>query len=509
MALRVYNTLSQKKEPFETGEPGKVTMYVCGPTVYKPSHLGHMVGPVIFDTVKRYLVYNRYQVTLVVNITDVDDKLIIEANKQGISVADLAARVTEDYLQNLDRLHVTGIDDMPRATEHIDNIIDMIRGLIEHGYAYPAEGDVYFDVTKDDDYGKLCHRDPAQLKEGARIEVSERKRNPGDFALWKAAKPGEPKWDSPWGAGRPGWHIECSAMSMNLLGKTLDIHGGGLDLQFPHHENELAQSESYTGVPFVRYWMHNGLMRIHSQASKIKGDAPGEGHGPQKMSKSLGNEIVVSELLKRHQPETLRFFLLATHYRRPIDYSEERLLEIRKGLEGFYRLFERFERIAGASFYELHVPAHRGEFDTGGLDSEVLRETLRLREQFLEHMDDDFNTGGAIGVLYELLSALNRFADQHDLESSQADKQDVAAFRRALIALKEMSQILGVFLEPPEQKEDKQDELIPRLMQLLIDLRAEARKAKNFALGDQIRKRLVEIGITLEDRKEGTLWRRG
>src|SRR5438132_1354788 len=297
MALRVYNTLTRQKEPFETVAPGRVGVYVCGPTVYKPSHLGHMVGPVIFDTVKRYLTYAGYQVTLVVNITDVDDKLIVQAQKQNTTVAELAERVTADYLDNLRRLGVTGIDHAPRATAHIGDIIEIIRGLIDKGHAYPAGGDVYFDVLRDPDYGKLCHRDPEQLEAGARIEVSERKRNPGDFALWKSAKPGEPKWDSPWGPGRPGWHIECSAMSMRLLGETLDIHGGGLDLQFPHHENELAQSESYTGKPFVRYWMHNGLMEIDKEKiSKSKEE--------EQKKKSL---LEVSPLLERHQPETLRF----------------------------------------------------------------------------------------------------------------------------------------------------------------------------------------------------------
>lgn len=504
MALRVYNTLSREKEPFQTVEPGKVRMYVCGPTVYKPSHLGHMVGPVIFDTIKRYLQYSGYQVTFVVNITDVDDKLIVESQKQKTTVKELAERITADYCENLKKLHVTGIDHMPRATEHIGNIIEMIQGLINKGFAYPAGGDVYFDVSKDDDYGKLCNRDPAQLEAGARIEVSDKKRNPGDFALWKSAKPGEPQWDSPWGPGRPGWHIECSAMSMKLLGRTLDIHGGGLDLQFPHHENELAQSESYNDTTFVRYWMHNGLMRIHSQASKIKGDQPGE---PQKMSKSLGNEIVVSEIFKRHQPETLRFFLLATHYRRPIDYSEERLAEIRKGLDGFYRFFERFQRITGSSFYELSAPAKRGEFQAD--NSELRQEIGQLRGQFLDHMDDDFNTGGAIGVLYEMLTALNRFADSKNLEAASASAQDKETFRQAVVALKELSQILGVFMEPQQEEKGQQDELVPQLMQLLIDLRNEARKGKNFALSDQIRNRLTEIGITLEDRKEGTLWRRG
>src|SRR5439155_10531619 len=301
MPNRVYNTLTRQKEDFKPVAAGKVGMYVCGPTVYKTSHIGHMVGPVIFDTVKRYLTYAGYKVTWIVNITDVDDKLIVRARELGTTVKELAEKMTVDYVECLRTLNVTSIDHMPRATEHIGEMKAMIQKLIDTGYAYPAAGDVYFDITKDADYGKLCHRDPEQLEAGARIEVSDKKRSPGDFALWKAAKPGEPSWDSPWGKGRPGWHIECSAMSMKLLGKTLDIHGGGLDLQFPHHENELAQSESYNGVPFVNYWMHNGLMKT----------------GAEKMSKSKGNEIVVSSLLQRHQPETLRFFLLSTHYRRP------------------------------------------------------------------------------------------------------------------------------------------------------------------------------------------------
>ncbi len=286
MQIKVYNTLTRQKEDFQTFQPKKVGMYVCGPTVYKPSHVGHMVGPVIFDTIKRFLSYLDYQVNFVVNITDVDDKLIVESKKQNTTVTELAERVTADYLANLKKLQVTGIDHFPRATHYIGEIQLMISGLIEKGFAYPSAGDVYFDVSKDEDYGKLCNRDPEQLEAGARIEINERKRNPGDFALWKGAKPGEPMWESPWGSGRPGWHIECSAMSMKLLGESFDMHGGGLDLQFPHHENELAQSESFTGKTFARYWLHNGLMKT----------------GDKKMSKSEGNEIVVTELLKKHQP---------------------------------------------------------------------------------------------------------------------------------------------------------------------------------------------------------------
>jgi cysteinyl-tRNA synthetase len=538
MALRVYNTLTRQKEPFETVRPGKVGMYVCGPTVYKPSHLGHMVGPVIFDTVKRYLAYCGFDVTLVINITDVDDKLIVEAKKQNATVPALAERVTADYINNLKKLNVTGIDRMPKATEHIADILAMIGGLIDKGFAYPAGGDVYFDVSKDSDYGKLCNRDPEQLEAGARIEVSELKRNPGDFALWKAAKPGEPQWQSPWGPGRPGWHIECSAMTLKVLGKTLDIHGGGLDLQFPHHENELAQSESFNGETFVRYWMHNGLMRIHAQAGKIKGEVSDQ---PEKMSKSKGNEIVVTELFKRHEPETLRFFLLATHYRRPIDYSEDRLEEVQRGLDSFYRFFERYQRITRASFFDLKAPQKRQAFDLG-TGSEFLVEIRRLWEMFLSHMDDDFNTGGAIGVLYELLTALNRFADERDLEAANAAPADVQAFQRAVLALKELCDILGMFLQAPAAQQAGNDKLVGDLVQLLndlplsdiekdeanraaigddtmtkvhyrvlwlIDRRAKAREGKNFALADQIRQRLSEIGVTLEDRPGGTGWRVG
>jgi cysteinyl-tRNA synthetase len=486
--LRVYNTLTRQKEEFKPLTPGKVGMYVCGPTVYKPSHIGHMVGPVIFDTVKRYLKYLGYDVTWVVNITDVDDKLIVRAREMNTTVKELADRMTADYIACLAKLNVTGIDRMPKATEHIAEMIDIMRGLIDKGCAYAAGGDVYFDVTRDPDYGKLCNRDPEQLEAGARIEVSDKKRNPGDFALWKGAKPGEPAWDSPWGPGRPGWHIECSAMSMKYLGQTLDIHGGGLDLQFPHHENELAQSESYTDRPFSRYWMHNGLLKM----------------GTAKMAGSVGNVINVVDLLQRHNAETVRFLLLSTHYRSPIEYSDDRLQEIRRSIEGFYRFFERFERITKKSFYGLSAPTTRLSGATAA------QGFVELREQFLDHMDDDFNTGGAVGTLYELLTALNRFADGRQLESGTASPADVHGFEQGVLVLKELSQILGVF-ERPLEKETKDagsEALLNGLMQLLIELRNEARKTKNFAQADLIRKRLTELGVTLEDRTGGTGWRR-
>ncbi len=492
MQIKVYNTLTRQKEDFQTLQPGKVGMYVCGPTVYKPSHVGHMVGPVIFDTIKRYLSYLDYQVNFVVNITDVDDKLIVESKKQNTTVTELAERVTADYLANLKKLQVTGIDHFPRATHYIGEIQSMINGLIEKDYAYASTGDVYFDVSKDEDYGKLCNRDPEQLEAGARIEINERKRNPGDFALWKGAKPGEPMWDSPWGPGRPGWHIECSAMSMKLLGESFDMHGGGLDLQFPHHENELAQSESFTGKTFARYWLHNGLMKT----------------GDKKMSKSEGNEIVVTELLKKHQPETLRYLLLSSHYRSPIEYSEDRLLELRRSLESFYRFFDRVKRISGNTFYQViskikHQPAPKGI-------SVFLGDIYKLRDSFLEAFSDDFNSGGALGILHDFLNALNRFADQSKIETPEASPEAKAEFLAAVAVFKEITQILGLFLEPQENATTQgNNQLMDGVMTLLIDIRAEARKAKNFALADQVRKRLAELNITLEDRPGETGWRVG
>jgi cysteinyl-tRNA synthetase len=492
MDLRIYNTLTRQKESFVPVQPGKVGMYVCGPTVYKPSHIGHMVGPVIFDTVKRYLTYLGYQVTWVVNITDVDDKLIVRARELKTTVKDLSERMTTDYVDSLRKLNVSSIDVMPRATEHIAQMLDMIQKLIDKGYAYPAAGDVYFDITRDEDYGKLCHRDPEQMEAGARIEVSDRKRNPGDFALWKGSKSGEPAWDSPWGPGRPGWHIECSAMSMKYLGQTFDIHGGGLDLQFPHHENELAQSESFSGKTFARYWMHNGLLKM--------GDA--------KMAGSVGNVVNVVDLLSKHHPETVRFLLLSTHYRSPIEWSSERLLEVKKALDGFYRFFERYERITRENFYAVSAVASAKAFDISTTGkSEAFAGIVAHYQRFREVMEDDFNTGAAIGVLFELLSKINKFAEDQRLEQGAASEGPLREFREAAIILRTLGNLLGLFAEPIPKGGD--DALVNGLMQLLIDLRADARKTKNFALGDQIRKRLTDLGVTLEDRPGGTIWRVG
>ncbi len=491
MPLRVYNTLTQTKEPFQTVQPGKVGMYVCGPTVYSPSHIGHMVGPVIFDTIKRYLVYLGYEATWVVNITDVDDKLIVQAQKDGTTVHDLAVRVTRDYLDCLAALGVDGIDQMPRATEHIAEIIAITQALIDQGFAYESAGDVYFNVAKASDYGKLSHRDPDELLAGARIEPSSIKRHPGDFALWKSSKPGEPTWESPWGPGRPGWHIECSAMSMKYLGRHFDIHGGGLDLVFPHHENELVQSESYTGETFATYWLHNGLLT--KEGRKISKSDP-------------GTIVLMSDLLKAHRPDTLRALLLSSHYRRPIDFGPHRLDEIDRSLQTFYRAFERFAEITGERFDALAAPERRNELDPG--ESALLKEIAEHRKQFLGDMDDDFNTGGAIGELFEIVHALNRIANQLPSGAGAASAAQLAEYKSGMIVLKELSQILGLFTRPQAAARPAADSaLSDGLMGLLIDLRARLRKEKNFALADEVRKRLSELGVTLEDRPDGTRWR--
>ncbi|CAN5898209.1 cysteine--tRNA ligase [soil metagenome] len=490
MPIRLYNTLTQTKEPLQTVQPGKVGMYVCGPTVYSESHVGHMVGPVIFDTIKRHLAYSGFEVTWVVNITDVDDKLIVQANKDGTTVKELAERITADYLACLEALGVDGIDHMPKATENIDEIIGITQGLIDKDFAYAAGGDVYFDVTKDPNYGKLSHRNPEELQAGARIEPTEKKRQPGDFALWKGSKPGEPAWESPWGPGRPGWHIECSAMSMKLLGNHFDIHGGGLDLVFPHHENEVAQSESFTGQRFATYWLHNGLLTNKGR----------------KISKSDPDTIVLmNDLLREHEPDTIRALLLSSHYRRPIDFGRGRLEETARGLQAFRTFFERFERLTGGSYYAIEAPTRRIDFDPG--ISELLQAVAVHRSQFLEAMDDDFNTGGAVGELFELLRALNRHADARKLEEPGRDPAALDEFCRGSIVLKELSQLLGLFRKAPAQAEPDSGGLTAPLLDLLVELRTTVRQQKNFELADRIRNRLNELGVRLEDRPGGTEWK--
>ncbi len=492
MGLVVYNTLTRKKEPFEPICPGKVGIYLCGPTVYKPSHIGHAVGPIIFDAIKRYLVFRGYEVTWVVNITDVDDKLIVEAANQNTSTLRLAERITRDYLAAMKTLHVDGIDIMPKASEHIGDIVNIIQRLVDRGCAYPAGGDVYFDVTKDSDYGKLSNR-RVDEQEGQRELQRGGKRNAGDFALWKAAKPEEPeevKYDSPWGKGRPGWHIECSAMAQRYLGETFDIHGGGMDLIFPHHENEIAQSECANEKPFVKYWLHNGLTRVNTKKIS-KSDASPE------MQAALA-KMTLHNLLETYPGELVRFFVLSTHYRRPIEYSEEEFESKRKGLDTFYRLFERVERVCGQSPYA----ATRAEIQSPGLSATRTQYTTA----FTDSMDDDFNTAAAIAALFEFATAINRFIEEAKLESEPRDssRADALASAGHLISL---GRLIGLFLDPPARRTASDDGVADKAMKILIHIRQHLRKKRDFETADLIRNLLVEQKITLEDRPDGTAWR--
>ena len=442
--LQVYNTLSRSKEQFVPREPGKVKMYVCGVTVYDYCHLGHARAYIVFDMIRRYLEYRQFQVTYVQNFTDIDDKIIRRAQEMKIPFAEVTEKFIAEYYKDFDALGIKRADMYPKATEHIGDIIAIIESLITQGKAYVAQGDVYYDVLTFPEYGKLSGRKPDDNEAGARVAVGDIKHNPLDFALWKSAKPGEPDWDSPWGKGRPGWHVECSAMSMKHLGETFDIHGGGQDLVFPHHENEIAQSEGATGKPYVKYWLHNGFVNIDNE----------------KMSKSLGNFFTIRDVLKRFDPEILRFFVLSTHYRSPINYSEDQLSEAKKSLDKLYfAIHEQYE---------------------GKIDSENLQNYL---DEFTKFMDDDFNSAGAIGVLHTLATYTNR-------EKSAAGAS----------LLKKLGAILGIL------QADKKTESLDVEITALIEQRVQAKKNKDFATADKIRNDLLARGIALKDTPQGTTW---
>ena len=506
--IEIYSTLTRAKAPLVTVKPGHVGMYLCGPTVYKPSHIGHMVGPVIFDTVKRYLVYSGWQVTWVVNVTDVDDKIIAESAVRGTTMAKLAEEMTADYLENLATLGVTSIDEMPKATDHIGTIITFIEGLISKGSAYASDGDVYFDVTRDADYGKLTNRS-VESTQGEGGSTADRKRSAADFALWKKAKAGEPAWESPWGPGRPGWHIECSAMSKAILGPHFDIHGGGLDLVFPHHENEIAQSESLHDCPMATFWMHNGLMQAAGAAGTVGGRPRGSedatddaaAQAATKISKSTGAEPF-KKLLERHRPEAIRVLLLSPHYRSPIHFGEEPLGESARAMEAFERLFARSQRVSGKALYALPCRDRRaGDAAVAAAGDEV----KALREKFLAAMDDDFNTAIAIASLFDYVRVVNKFIDQHGLEAKKP-AAELATLDAMMLTLRELTGVLGLFLEPPQKAGGADEGLVAKLMELVIEIRANARKSKDFATADLVRNKLTEAGIVLEDRPDGTGW---
>ncbi len=459
--MKVFNTLYREKEDFlPQGDP--VKMYVCGVTPYAEAHIGHAMSYIIFDVIRRYLEFRGYTLRYVQNITDIDDKIIDRANLLGLSIAELAKKYTDSFFSDMDALNVGRADIYPRATEEIPKIIEVIGGLVAKGYAYPAQGSVYFRVRKVADYGKLARRGLESMMAGTSIEAGEEKESPMDFVLWKASKPGEPSWASPWGPGRPGWHIECSAMSLKYLGDTLDIHGGGQDLIFPHHENEIAQSESFSGKkPFVKYWLHNGLLQL----------------GEEKMSKSLGNLITIKEALAKYSADAIRIFVLGSHYRSPLTYSEEALEAAERGVERLLRVISRND-------------------PTGGVGEAL--EAEPYRKQFIEAMDDDFNSAQAMAVLFDLARAINQAGDSG------------LSFLKAQSALSELARnILGLKLETFEFMRELTSEAELRVNRL-IEERLRLRNAKQWQLADEIRAKLAKLGVTLEDTPEGTvtIWKR-
>jgi cysteinyl-tRNA synthetase len=464
-SIRLYNTLTRKKETFEPLEPNKVKMYVCGPTVYNYIHIGNARAAIVFDTIRRYLEFRGYEVTYVSNFTDVDDKLIKAARELGEDVPTIAERFIQAYFEDITALGCKKADVHPRVTENIDIIIAFIQALIDKGYAYEVDGDVYYRTRKFAEYGKLSHQSIDELRAGARIEIGEKKDDPLDFALWKAAKEGEICWDSPWGKGRPGWHIECSAMARKYLGDTIDIHAGGQDLTFPHHENEIAQSEALTGKPFAKYWLHNGYLNINNE----------------KMSKSLGNFVLVHDIIRQIDPQVLRFFMLSVHYRHPINYSDELLESAKKGLERLK-----------TSYFNLK---HRLQSSTNLTDDDEqwLDRIQEQHEAFIREMDDDFNTANGIAVLFELAKQANLY-----LHEKNTSERVIHAFLREFERLLD---VLGITLQ--------EEELLDEEIEALIEKRNEARKNRNFALADQIRDQLKAKNIILEDTPQGTRWKRG
>ncbi len=484
--LRVYNTLSGKKEAFKPLRGKKVGMYACGVTVYDLCHIGHARSTVVFDVIFRYLRFLGYEVTYVRNITDLDDKIIKRANDEGVPWDGIANRYAHEFTVDMEALGLEKPTQEPKATDHIREMIGMVQRLMEKGYAYQAGGDVFFSVDKFVAYGKLSKRDPEQMKAGARVEVDEKKRNPLDFALWKASKPEEPSWESPWGEGRPGWHIECSAMSQAYLGHTLDIHGGGKDLIFPHHENEIAQSEGATGKPFARFWIHNGFVNINQE----------------KMSKSLGNILTIKEILNRYHPEIIRLFLLSHHYRSPVDFSEENLAEAKMSMDRFYSTLQRMGEWEGKGSEGEEILEERVH--------KSMEEVKAFPERFQAAMDDDFNTALALGHFHDLARNLNALIGEEDVSRGALE----ALLPVARDSFRRFGDILGLFQCAPEDYfgEQRRRELI-RLgidedqINRMIRERHEARKERDWKRADGIRESLSSMGIVLEDGPTGTTWR--
>ncbi len=487
MALKVYNTLTNKKEEFIPQHDGRVGMYACGVTVYDFSHIGHARAMVVFDVVQRYLSYCGYAVTFVRNYTDVDDKIIRRANDEGVSFREISERFIREFDDDMRALGVENPTHTPRATDYIPDMVDMVAMLIDKDHAYEVDGDVYFDVASFDEYGKLSGKDTESLLAGARVDVDERKRSPLDFALWKKTKEGEPSWPSPWGPGRPGWHIECSAMSRRILGDTFDIHGGGMDLIFPHHENEIAQSECASGRDFARYWLHNGFVNINKE----------------KMSKSLKNFLTIREVLQAYHPEVIRLFLLSHHYRSPVDFSEQNLLEARAGLDRFYTLLK--------SLQELKQRGSDAPLETDGSARNALREIKSFPAKLRESMDDDFNTAAALGHLHSLTRTVNGLVDRCTKDPGY--RIPALVVEKALDAFFECKRVLGLFAEAPDAYFERQAQdglsasgLTRNEIEDLVAERLEAKKDKDWPRADAIRDSLAEKGIMLKDTPQGTEW---
>ena len=469
--IRIYNTLTRSKEPFTPLAGDTVRMYVCGVTVYDRAHVGHARSAVVFDVIRRHLAYRGYQVRFVKNFTDVDDKIIRRANDEGVPASAISARYIEEYRKDMATLGVRPADEEPRATEHVPRMIGLIQRLVAKGIAYEAGGDVFFDVRKFPRYGTLSGTRLPELLAGVRVEVDERKHDPLDFVLWKASKPGEPSWPSPWGPGRPGWHIECSAMAMHYLGESFDIHGGGEDLIFPHHENEIAQSEGATGRPFARFWVHNGLANL----------------GSQKMSKSLGNTLTIHDLAQRHAPDALRLYLLGAHYRHPLDFAEGRIDDAERALERFAVLFETADRLAG-----------RGA-SAPGADGGLLAALAELRARVETALDDDFNTPRALAALFEMASTLHAYR-----EAADRGERPAGPFLIGVSELVALGGVLGLFAKPRDAAPPP--EVLARI-EALVRARDQARAGRDFAAADRLRAELEALGATTEDTPQGTRWK--
>ena len=489
-ALRFYNTLTKRKEAFAPLADGRVGIYVCGITAYDLCHVGHARSAVVFDVITRYLRYRGFDVVYVKNYTDVDDKIIDRANREGVDIGEVAGRYIREHDRDMDALGVERPTVTPRATEHIDGMVKLITTLIEKGLAYVADGDVYYAVERFPGYGKLSGRSLDDMMAGARVEVDEKKRNPLDFALWKKSKEGEPWWDSPWGRGRPGWHIECSVMSQHYLGETFDIHGGGEDLIFPHHENEIAQSEGATGKPFARYWIHNGFIKVRSE----------------KMSKSLGNVFTIREILELHHPEVLRLFILQGHYKSPLDYSEESLSEARVGLGRFYETLKKVNDVMASGVEFSSVSAVR----LSGKEKDLYEHATGLPGRFVEAMDDDFNTARALGCLFETVRALNGFIGDKGFKATAEALFVLDAAKRAVV---ETGGTLGLFRDDPDayfvvdrNREARKRGLSVNEVERLIAERGRAREDKDWRRADEIRSELTARGVVLKDGPAGTTW---